>query len=249
MRAVCLFSIRKTVSLQLASRVASSKICSSKAISGNAQQKPRSPYAILHLQSTATVNEIKASFRRLAKKHHPDLNPQQRTSGVDSNSYMTELISAYNKLLTDYNLSSDIRDSRVSLDCEVYSIDELKHHAMYDVYTLRILYTEEDLQHEKLKTPYDKVDENSSSVDEAVIEVISHPDDSVSDLKRRIQSEHAQEWCLDNRKTDRDKLWTGWELVDSRSRVLSYHLFLHSYGIKNRDLIYAVVRKYVNDGK
>jgi DnaJ-class molecular chaperone len=33
------------------------------------------PYKILGLTKTATLDEIKKSYRKLAKKHHPDLNP------------------------------------------------------------------------------------------------------------------------------------------------------------------------------
>lgn len=36
----------------------------------------RDPYAILGLQRTATQAEVKAAFRRLAREHHPDANPQ-----------------------------------------------------------------------------------------------------------------------------------------------------------------------------
>ena len=33
------------------------------------------PYAILEVERTASAAEIKKSYRRLAKKLHPDLNP------------------------------------------------------------------------------------------------------------------------------------------------------------------------------
>ncbi len=36
----------------------------------------RDHYAILGLQRTATQAEVKAAFRRLAREHHPDANPQ-----------------------------------------------------------------------------------------------------------------------------------------------------------------------------
>ncbi len=35
-------------------------------------------YAILEVSPTATQNEIKRSYRRLARKYHPDLNQQAR---------------------------------------------------------------------------------------------------------------------------------------------------------------------------
>ena len=34
------------------------------------------PYAILGLPKTATLAEVKAAFRRLAREHHPDANAQ-----------------------------------------------------------------------------------------------------------------------------------------------------------------------------
>ena len=37
--------------------------------------KPKSPYDILGVPSSASADEIRAAYRRLAKKHHPDANP------------------------------------------------------------------------------------------------------------------------------------------------------------------------------
>ena len=223
----------------------------------NRQRKSRSPYVVLQLKTSASVNEIKAAFRRLAKKNHPDLNPHLRQSsngernGKGSASYfydpMAELIDAYNKLLDD-DFSDRVRDSRVSLDCEIYSIDELKINPMYDVYSIRILYNNSEDPTVPTMTASNFIARDGLDfipAPEAVIEVPAHPDDSVSDLKRRIQDMYAKEWLLTGRKTDRDKLMTGWELVSNGS-VLSYHLFLHSYNIKCNDAIHAVVRKYVD---
>lgn len=33
------------------------------------------PYSVLGIQKSATADEIRAAYRKLAKKHHPDLNP------------------------------------------------------------------------------------------------------------------------------------------------------------------------------
>jgi DnaJ-class molecular chaperone len=39
-------------------------------------------YAILDVSSSATTTEIKKSYRRLARKHHPDLNQDARDTQI-----------------------------------------------------------------------------------------------------------------------------------------------------------------------
>ena len=86
-----------------------------------------------------------------------------------------------------------------------------------------------------------------------IVPIRAHPDDSVSDLKRHIQSCYAKSWGLSDRRLDRDGLYLGWELVhrkfvdgrnnEDEASVLSYHLFLHSYNVREGDILHAVVRK------
>ena len=40
----------------------------------------RDPFSVLGLSSTATEDEIKSAYRKLAKKYHPDLNPGDQTA-------------------------------------------------------------------------------------------------------------------------------------------------------------------------
>ena len=40
----------------------------------------RDPFSVLGIPSTATEDEIKSAYRKLAKKYHPDLNPGDKTA-------------------------------------------------------------------------------------------------------------------------------------------------------------------------
>ena len=122
------------------------------------RKRSRDPRAVLNVSANASRDEIKASFRSLAKRYHPDLrmhllhhndDDTTTTANDDSNSnanadeIMTELITAYETLMQnehEYNLSIvDARDSRVALACETYSLLELRGmHRTFDVYTFRI---------------------------------------------------------------------------------------------------------------
>lgn len=200
----------------------------------------RSPYVVLQIKTSATKDVIKASFRRLAKIYHPDINGDLEK--IDAETKMSEIIEAYDQLMND-DFGSKVRDSQVAFACEIYTIDELKMDRLYDVYAIKLNFEGEDIDEK-----FSQAASNFTSFDiseDSILEIVVHPNDSVSDLKRTIQSLYIDEWGLVNRKLDRDKIATGWELVSKKSgEVLSYHLFLHSYGIRNKDIVYAVVKKY-----
>ena len=176
----------------------------------------------------------------MAKAHHPDLNKNIDKQKAEEK--MMDIIEAYDQLMND-DFGSKVGDSRVALACEIYTIEELQLDRSYDVHPIQIIY---DQEIQKQQSPKPTNSNKCMTVSTATfLQVEAHPEDSVSDLKRRIQSLHSHQWGIDNRKLDRDQIATGWELVTAKdNQILSYHLFLHTYGIMNNDILYAVVRKY-----
>mmetsp|Transcript_16844 Transcript_16844/g.27526 ORF Transcript_16844/g.27526 Transcript_16844/m.27526 type:complete len:285 (+) Transcript_16844:222-1076(+) len=228
-----------------------------------------SPYAVLNVKANASKEEIKKAFRTLAKLHHPDLNRRKLfddndEADDDNENRMARLVNAYESLMSKYSASyiSDATDSRVALACEIYTIDELRNIPLFDVYAFRINYSHDDniSSGDADEGDSDKIHTSTGSHGQnhldphPVLPIDAHPQDSISDLKRYIQSKFATAWGLEDRKRDRDGLYLGWELIyrsnystDSNSvhahSVLSYHLFLESYGVNDGDILHAVVRK------
>ena len=56
---------------------------------------PNDPFTILGISSSATEDEIKAAYRKLAKKYHPDLNPGDKSAEQK----MREINEAYTRAL------------------------------------------------------------------------------------------------------------------------------------------------------
>ena len=56
---------------------------------------PNDPFAVLGVSSSATEDEIKAAYRKLAKKYHPDLNPGDKAAEEK----MREVNDAYTRCL------------------------------------------------------------------------------------------------------------------------------------------------------
>jgi curved DNA-binding protein CbpA len=70
------------------------------------------PYEVLNVSPGASEEEIKAAYRKLAKKYHPDLNGGSSAAEVK----MREINEAYT-LLIKQKKGNDVRDVAV-LDCD-----------------------------------------------------------------------------------------------------------------------------------
>ncbi len=57
----------------------------------------KNPYKILGVKETASLDEIKKAYRTLAKKHHPDLNPSNKTNEAK----FKEISHAYDQIGTN----------------------------------------------------------------------------------------------------------------------------------------------------
>ena len=214
----------------------------------------RSPYVVLGVATHASRAEIRTRFRELVKVHHPDLNPNNKEQAQKRTA---ELIDAHDSLLDD-DLAGRAGSSQVARDCEVFSLDELRADALHDVFGVTV-HLEEHCRAD--------VTADACASDGAVTRalplatamrpvIVTSRDDSVSDVKRALQARFGSEWGLAGRRRDRDGVALGWELVhvrhaadgvrgdeDTDGAVLSYHLFLHNYGVEHDDVFHAVVRR------
>ena len=75
----------------------------------------RNPYEILGVQRTADEAAIRAAYRKLAKKHHPDVNPDK----PDAAARFGEISSAYD-LLSDKDKRA--RFDRGEIDAEGHEV-------------------------------------------------------------------------------------------------------------------------------
>ena len=192
----------------------------------------------------------------MAKLYHPDLNPTIPSHKCQNK--MAEIINAYQKLMdskNDLSGGSKVGDSRVALACEIMTLDELKEDLIHDVHTIRILNNSDVRADNENNFNCEKISRTRDVCTQSILEATVHPNDSISDVKRILQDSYLEDWGLAGRRKDRDGIASGWEIVCQQSRtegvkdhdsslhVMSYHLFLHTYGIQHGDIIYAVVRK------
>ena len=61
------------------------------------------PYKVLGIPTTATDDEVKAAYRRLAKKYHPDANPGDKAA----EQRMKEINAAYDQIMNKNASSSE----------------------------------------------------------------------------------------------------------------------------------------------
>ena len=205
----------------------------------------KSPFSVLQIEANASKDDIKAAFRKLVKIYHPDLNPSINSAW--STVKMTEITEAYD-LLMDEDYSTRWGDNSVAMACEIYTLQELKASPAFQVHAIRIMYSNEAKEYSSLPI----IPDHQSLHSETLVQILTDPHDSVSDLKRTIQAMKYAEWGLQGRALDRDKVARGWDIgvrntdtdaanLDSLT-VLSYHLFLHSYNIQHGDIIYAILK-------
>ena len=69
-------------------------------------KEDRDYYQILQVSNDATIEEIKAAFRRLARQYHPDLNQNNSTAAERFH----EIIAAYEVLCDPIQRRQDDRD-------------------------------------------------------------------------------------------------------------------------------------------
>ena len=200
----------------------------------------RSPYVVLGVDKHSSEAEIKAAFRRLAMRLHPD------TRGADvedGDAALAEVVDAYGAL-TDAAFGAE---HLVAAACEMYSLRELRDDAFHDVHDVVLLLEQEllggdDAVKAGIATEL-RVEAAAVVAGGSRFAVNCSEYDAVSDVKRAIEAARGGAWALEGRPRDRDDLSTGWELVGADGTPLSNHFFLLDYGLRRDDVIHAVVRR------
>ena len=174
--------------------------------------------------------------------------PEAEASGL-----MAELVEAHDALL-DEDFAGRTSDSRVAASCELFTLEELRQDSLHTVYPVRVLFPTAMLTGNACDKPLE-TDARTMSVTSRqaqLVTVSATEDHSVSDLKQLIEAEAAETWEISGRRPNREGSLMGWELVQEEGEleggglgtvVLSYHLFLHDFGIEHGDILHAVVRK------
>lgn len=225
-----------------------------------------SPYSILGVLPSSPMNQIKEAFRKLAKEHHPDLNPNLK----DSDTKMAVFVSAYDTILQSRRSATQSSSSpvqqRVTLACEeATTVEQLRH--THTVYALQILYRNhvdddtrvDDGRSSSIESSTDEPEHNTALSNAIVYKLLVHPDDSIADIKHVIQEQYGNEWGLTTssstwNRPDRYGLALGWELVREVGgideepnpmslEILGNHWFLDTYSIEHGDWIYAIVSR------
>ena len=176
------------------------------------------------------------------------MNPDNRPVS-ECESLMSELVEAYETLMADDDDDFAARfqvghSNKVALACELYSLEELQMDRFHDVYALCMEFHKDEEDDEEDGDINEFQCDGGGDVGTAnavavtsILPIHAHPEDSVSDLKRQLESEYGLEWGLlttpssgasssandndndnDNeRRKDRDGLATGWELIVVRT--------------------------------
>ena len=210
--------------------------------------KPQHYTAVLNLSQTSTLSDVKASFRALAKIHHPDAN--NPSSSPDA---FQSILAAYQEALEEYDDYNGFTPTsgKLAVAAEVFTVEEMESMEGYDVHAVRVALEEaaalavgedavSDGGEEVVVAGASSLVASGGSRGEPPAVVRCSLYDSVSDLKRALQSFHPPLLALSGRKLDRDGLYVGWDVLHE-GRAMGGHLFLEDYGVEHGDVMHVVV--------